>query len=318
MRAVPTAVPTRVPTGVPTRSGTPQNRRDQREDGESAESTQPRQGGQDRKNHHITRPSHVTRDHVTIAAAHLTDRDRRIALDCYEHGTLTTDQLGRLHFRGGRATRRRLERLYELRVLDRFRPTLPRGEGSAPFHWLLDEVGARIVAAELGRDRDQLRWRRSDPLQVARSATLAHRIAVNEFFVRLAVEARAAGGALREWYGERTTQSLLDGIAAPDGYGVLTLPDIDPLHLLLELDRGTEPLRRIREKVDRYAKALPRSELADADPLVLFAAPTAARARSMTEVGATIGGAVIVWAPASSDALLPLLLRPLSAISSDA
>jgi hypothetical protein len=162
-------------------------------------------------------------------------------------------------------------------VLDRFRPTLPKGEGSAPFHWLLDEVGAHIVAAELDRDRDQLRWRRSDPLKVASTATLDHRIAVNEFFVRLAVEARAAGGALREWYGERTTQRLLDGIAAPDGYGVIALPDLDPLHLLLELDRGTEPLRRIRDKIDRYAKAIPRSELADSDPRVLFLAPTAPR-----------------------------------------
>jgi hypothetical protein len=180
-----------------------------------------------------------------------------------------------------------LERLYELRVLDRFRPTLRMGEGSAPFHWLLDEVGARIVAAELGRDRDKLNWRRADPLKVARTATLAHRIATNEFFVRLAVEARAAGGALREWYGERTTQRLLDGIAAPDGYGVLTLPDRDPLHLLLELDRGTEPLSRIRDKVDRYAKALPRSELADAVPLVLFVAPSAGRAR---HIGDAING----------------------------
>jgi hypothetical protein len=80
---------------------------------------------------------------------------------------------------------------------------------------------------------------------LARSATLTHRIAVNEFFVRIAVEARAAGGALREWYGERTTHRLLGGIAVPDGYAVLVLPGDDPLHLLLELDRGTEPLRRI-------------------------------------------------------------------------
>lgn len=169
-------------------------------------------------------------------------------------------------------------------MLDRFRPTRRRGEGSAPFHWVLDEVGARIAAAELGRDRDKLHWRRSDPLKVARTATLAHRLAVNEFFVRLAVEARAAGGALREWYGERTTQRLLDGVAAPDGYGVLTLPDRDPLHLLLEVDRGTEPLSRIRDKVDRYAKAIPRSELADADPLVLFVAQTSRRAESIRQV----------------------------------
>jgi len=169
-------------------------------------------------------------------------------------------------------------------VLDRFRPTRRRGEGSAPYHWLLDEVGARIVAAELGRERDKLHWRRADPLKVARTPILAHRLAVNEFFVRLAVEARMVGGALREWYGERTTQRLFNGVVAPDGYGVVTLPDRDPLHLLLELDRGTEPLRRIRDKVDRYAKALRRSELADTDPLVLFLAPTAARTDHIAQV----------------------------------
>lgn len=308
MKRVPFRVPTDVPTGVPTRSGTPQIGRDRRQGGRSAESSQPRQEGRDRT-HHLTRPAHVTRDHVARAAAHLTDRDRRIALDCYEHGTLTTDQLERLHFRGSRATRRRLERLYELRVLDRFRPTLRRGEGSAPFHWLLDEVGARIVAAELGRDRDQLRWRHADPLKVARTPILAHRLAVNEFFVRLAVEARAVGGALREWYGERTTQRLFDGIVAPDGYGVVALPDRDPLHVLLELDRGTEPLSRIRDKADRYAKAVPRSELADANPLVLFVAQTSRRTESMRRVLSEAKQVpfAVVWALEPGTDVLPAI-----------
>jgi Replication-relaxation len=304
MKPVPTGVPTGVPSCVPTRSGTPETSRDRRQDAASTKASQPRQEGRDRKNH-LPRPAHVTRDHVSAAAGHLTDRDRRIALDCYEHGPLTTDQLERLHFRGGRAARRRLERLYELRVLDRFRPTLSRGEGSAPFHWLLDEVGARMVATELGRERDQLRWRRSDSLKVARSPVLAHRLAVNEFFVRLAVETRAAGGALREWYGERTTYRLFDGVVVPDGYGVLTIPDRDPLHMLLELDRGTEPLRRIRDKADRYAKAIPRSDLADADPLVLFLAPSARRQAGIAdtvEAGRPGGRAYrVAVAPWSSD-----------------
>lgn len=258
-----------------------------------------------------SRPSHVTSDHVTRAASCLTDRDRRIALDCHEHGALTTDQLSRLQFTRIRTARDRLMRLYELRVLDRFRPTLRPGEGTAPFHWVLDEVGARIVAAEQGISRDALPWRHTTALGLASSATLGHRMAVNEFFVRLAVEARAAGGALREWYGERTTRRLLDGIAIPDGYGVLALPDRDPLHLLLELDRGTEPLRRIREKVDRYAKALPRSELADADadPLVLFLAPREQRTESIRDlVGNQIRARTAVWTGAANHAALPLVL----------
>ena len=48
--AVPPGVPISVPFRVPARSGTPQTRRDRRDDGEWAGRTQPRQGGQDRKN----------------------------------------------------------------------------------------------------------------------------------------------------------------------------------------------------------------------------------------------------------------------------
>lgn len=248
------------------------------------------------------------------AASCLTDRDRRITLDCHEHGALTTDQLSRLHFTRIRTARDRLMRLYEMRVLDRFRPTLRPGEGTAPFHWVLDEVGARIVAAEHGISRDELPWRHTTALGLASSATLGHRMAVNEFFVRLAVEARAAAGALRECYGERTTSRLLDGIAIPDGYGVITLPDRDPLHLLLELDRGTEPLHRIREKLDRYAKAIPRSELADADPLMLFLAPTKRRADSIAEVlrassASVARHIVLTWTPTSCARLLEHILR---------
>ena len=49
---------------------------------------------------------------MTKLASRLTDRDRRIALDCLEHRVLTTEQLRRLHFHGNRTTRARLGQLY--------------------------------------------------------------------------------------------------------------------------------------------------------------------------------------------------------------
>ena len=58
---------------------------------------------------------------VTKLASRLTDRDRRIAFDCFEHRVLTTEQLRRLHFHGNRTTRARLGQLYLWQVLDRFR-----------------------------------------------------------------------------------------------------------------------------------------------------------------------------------------------------
>jgi Replication-relaxation len=165
------------------------------------------------------RPARVTLQWVVRCASRLTDRDRQIALDCYDHHVLTTGQLQRLHFPSVRAACGRLRVLYLLRVLDRFQPPWERGQGSTPWQWILDETGAYIVAEQLGIERKELNWRRATALAIAASAKLSHHIQVNEFFSRLAFEAAAQGGALTGWYGERATQRLFQGRVTPDGYG---------------------------------------------------------------------------------------------------
>jgi hypothetical protein len=248
------------------------------------------------------RPGKVSLAHVVNLGSRLTERDRQIALDCYEHHVLTTEQLQRLHFSGMRTARARLHALYTLRILDRFRPPWQRGEGSTPHHWILDEAGAHIVAELHGVDRRDLNWRHSTALALANSAKLRHHIEINEFFARLAQEAVAAGGALSEWYGERTAHQLFSGTIMPDGYGVLSLPARAPMHILLELDRATEPVARLRHKATRYAQAIPRSALSASSPLIVLAVPTPARAHAAAEATADTGApiSVAVWGKASS------------------
>jgi hypothetical protein len=153
-------------------------------------------------------------------ASHLTDRDRRIAWDRFEFRVLTTSQITRLYFTGTRTAAARLDVLYRLRALDRFRPSLPMGQGTAPYHWILDEAGALIVADHLDIERAKLGWQHSIAASIAHSQKLPHHVEVNEFFTRLAVEANVAGGALSEWYGERTCHHLFSGYLVADGYGV--------------------------------------------------------------------------------------------------
>jgi hypothetical protein len=254
----------------------------------------------------------VSDEQLTRLAAHLTSRDRQIALDCYEHTVLTTSQLQRLHFAGiaEQTARRRLLLLYGLRVLDRFRPLVPRGVGSAPHHWVLDEAGAYIVAAEHQIARSELRYQHAAALGVADSIKLTHHIEVNEFFCCLHAEAIREGGALSEWYGERTLHRLFHGRLAPDSYGVLRLPDRVPVHLLLELDRGTETSRRVREKATRYASSLPRSTLREHDPLVILAVPSAARAETATTAIADTGApiTVVVWSAVATRSTLQIVI----------
>ncbi len=231
--------------------------------------------------------------------ARLTDRDRQIALDCFEHRVLTTEQIRRLHFAGERTARARLRQLHRWRVLDRFRPARPHGMGTAPHHWVLDEVGALVVAAQLGLEPRELRWRRQAAVALAASSKLRHQIAVNDFFTRLAEEARASGGSLRDWWGERQTAEALAGHLVPDGYALLELPGLGEVALLLELDRGSEDYGRLRDKARRYAKALARSDLADDDPIVLLAVEHAARAAGARRAlaASAIPIAPVVWTP---------------------
>ncbi|MGH8722799.1 MAG: replication-relaxation family protein, partial [Burkholderiales bacterium] len=199
------------------------------------------------------------------------------------------------------------QELRELRLLASFRPAEHAGQGSAQNHWVLDEAGALVVAAALGLERAELRWRPQAALAIASSSKLAHQLAVNEFFTRLAEEAKQVGGALDRWWGERGSREALGGIAAPDGYGRLRLPNEDALELLLELDRGTEDHARLREKARRYAKALARSELRD--PLVLLLLPSPGRTTRAAETMAASAAPIVArtWTPESGVSPLALV-----------
>lgn len=257
----------------------------------------------------IVRPKRFGDEDVLRLASHLTERDRWIARDCFEFRVMTSSQIKRLHFTGTRTAAARLDVLYRLRVLDRFRPSLPMGEGTAPYHWILDEAGALIVADRLNVERATLGWQHHIAASVATSQKLAHHIEVNEFFTRLAVEANSAGGALSEWYGERTCHHLFAGVVVADGYGVLDLPGRSPLHFLVELDRGTEPTGRLRKKAEDYELHLYRSALKNLDPFVLVLVPSAARARTVRAAVADSPApmAVAVWNKDSTGSTLAVV-----------
>jgi hypothetical protein len=250
----------------------------------------------------MVRPRRFTAQDVVRLASHLTGRDRQIALDCFDHHVLTTSQIKRLHFTDTRTTVARPNVLYRLRVLDRFRPSLLRGRGHAPYHWILDEGGALIVAAHKDVERSKLGWQHSVAVSVATSPKLTHHLEVNEFVVRLAVEAQATGGALTYWYGERWLHRAFAGRLIPDSYAALGFRDRPALHMLVELDRGTETLETLRLKAARYEQTIDYQFWRKVDPIVLFVVPSERRARTVTDTLAGISPSlgVIVWSSAST------------------
>lgn len=188
---------------------------------------------------------------VLEAAGRLTERDRYLCRLLLDHQVLTTEQIRSIGFVSQRRTRLRLAQLHQLRVLDRFRPLAK--VGSAQHHWILDTLGAFVIAAERGIEPSELPWRRDRALALAANAQLAHLVGANGFFCSLAATARhQPSSELVLWWSARRCAGRWGRFVRPDGYGVWSEGD-SRVAFLLEHDTGTETIGRLAEKLERYA-----------------------------------------------------------------
>ena len=196
-------------------------------------------------------------------AARLTARDRWLLRMICEHRVLTTSQITQLAFGTTRAATARMTTLYQYRAVDRFRPLAPAG--SSPLHFILDEAGAMLLAAEDGITAADLGFRRDRSMAIALSPRLAHTTGANGIFTALTAAARASSGqqALECWWGERRCAAAWGEHARPDGYGHWSeqAPGQPPAvaDFFLEYDTGTEPLSRVIAKLAGYAALADRT-----------------------------------------------------------
>jgi hypothetical protein len=258
-----------------------------------------------RSRHPKRQPRRSTTLHARLMAArsHLTARDHHLLGLLWEHRVLTSGQLAALCFADATTARHRLVVLYRLGVVDRFRPPpTDLGRGSAPFHYVLDQLGELLVAA----DRDQptspqRRWQPGYAADVGNSQRLHHLVGVNRFFAQLAGAARDSGGDARlaGWRGERELGGRYGQVVRPDGYGIWE-QDGAGFWFFYEHDRATEPLHRLAKKLDGYAEW----EAAVGRPAwVLFSLPTAGREQ---------GAAAALLAPGVPDVAVATTNRALA------
>lgn len=199
-------------------------------------------------------------------------RDRRIFNDLHEHKVLTTHHLADLHFESERLARRRLLKLFKVGAIRRFRPDVQTG--SLPHHYVLAEMGARILAAERGVYLRDLPFRKDQDLRAANSPQLAHLLDVNTFFTKLASACRhTADHELTQWKSESSTRDQWEDFVAADGLGRIEAPQKGRT-FFLELDRGTEQPWRLERKLAPYQKLSPIEEAPD---LLLFCFPDSKR-----------------------------------------
>ena len=154
-----------------------------------------------------------------------------------------------------------------------WRPTNSRGAETC---WALTERGAKLLGELLGETVRAGAWGRGE----ASARALPHRRAVTEFFMALvgegsgprltpvraaghhALRAASPGEASTLWLGERGCRTVFgDPARRPLGVRTVLVPDGAALisvgersaPIVLEMDRGTESLHVLGEKLARYA-----------------------------------------------------------------
>ena len=263
----------------------------------------------------------VGRSEVLETIAWLTPRDRSICSDVFEHKVLTAGQIARLHFTHPRIANRRLLRLFEHQVLDRFRPH--QAVGSAPNHYILGDLGAHVIAGERGIDIKAVRERRRSDVKLAYSPRLRHLVEVNDFFSALSAACRAEGSTrLLRWWSERRCAVACRDVVRPDGLGEVA-EGRRSCTFFLELDRGTERGDRLPEKLRSYEWFASLNP--DLCETLLFLFPTATREIYARKRLAPIQGLVVAtahrtqfaedplarnWLPLEDDVRLGLLELP--------
>ena len=206
---------------------------------------------------HSTRPhgrparsAALPRDPLAVLGC-LTLRDRHLLDLLDEHQVLTTSQLTRLAFPSRTMAQRRLLRLSQLGVLDRFR--WHQQVGSQDWHYTTGLLGCELIAAARGASAPRPGEHRRRLTRLAANPRLGHLLGSNDVFTRLAGHATTQPGcALSAWWSERRCAGRYGQLVRPDGYGAWTQHG-QHTQFFFEYDTGTEPLTRVVAKLPGYA-----------------------------------------------------------------
>jgi hypothetical protein len=165
-------------------------------------------------------PSRPAADELSVVAGRLSGRDRQLCRLLCDHQVLTTDQLAHLLAAPRRTLQQRLGELTALQVVERFRPHTGVGAGSAPYHYLLGETGARVLATEAATTLEGLGWNREQLVSLAHAnGALAHLLGVNSLLAAFTSSAHTRPQArLVCWWPARRCHARWGRLIAPDAY----------------------------------------------------------------------------------------------------
>ena len=214
---------------------------------------------------------------------HLTQRDLVLLTALHDYRYLDTRLLELLFFPSSRSTQIRIKALHELGQIHRWKLSQPPGNYRLHSLVLLSPRGARVLAATLSEDPRHHVKRAEDAM--FHCFNLTHDLEANGFFVGLAAASRGLPDqGLYHWVGEAQQRALFRARSregadtrqpASDSWGRYLAPT-GSITFDLELDRGTESMKRLGDKVRGYIEHFSHRQNAEYRH-VLLVLPTVAR-----------------------------------------
>ena len=225
---------------------------------------------------------------VEYLLAALTTRDVAILNALHQHRYLDVGHVERLFFSGNRRCELRLQRLRQEHLVRQWLAHEPPGWRRRKSIQLLSVFGATVLAGCLGQPAHA--FVRRARLAGEGGLHVVHDLEANGFFIDLALASRELPDqGLYHWVGEescRLTYRSQGAALSPDGWGRY-LTGSGEIVFMVEWDRGTESLRRLRDKVQTYARHFLGRDDAYLNH-VLFVVPDRAREEALTTILASV------------------------------
>lgn len=246
----------------------------------------------------------------------LTQRDREVLMSLYWHRCLTTEQLADIHFKydgkgkvnkqANLIARRRLRKMFDAHLVDRFFIDVGENNGSSQAHVVLDKLGARLVAGMLNMDVKDLNWRYEMNQNLL--PYHSHTVKVNDFYLCLLKKARICRHEVVGFTAESHTRFEFehDGrkvILNPDAYGQYWKGD-EGIHFFLEMDNGTMSPSVFQKKHERYTAFYASEaydEYYDTFPFILTVTTSRERALQLRDTICKVDNTDVNWYFASED-----------------
>jgi hypothetical protein len=211
-------------------------------------------------------PIRINDEHIKKVLSWITERDVRILKLLLTHPFLKTSQIEMMVFSDLKPSswrtkcNERMRRLYHAHCVDRWYTPVGSGEGSSEAHYVLDNLGTKILAIKLGYKEEINKFRK----RVYLPQTYKHSLKIFDFKAMLHVLNRQIGvidghtvGEILKWRTEHeaTINYRSDGKKGqviPDAFCIYKYTPTLVKPFFLECDNATMDLNQLKSKIRRY------------------------------------------------------------------